>query len=312
MDASEPAGDPAVAEPLTITEPGIYTMSAAAYHADPCPEPSLSNSLARTICYDSTAHAFWQHPRLNTQFAEEESERFDIGSAVHALLLEGNAAVCVVNADSYRTAAAKAMRDGARAAGLIPILINRWADVQAMALIAREQLACFHDGSERMFTEGVPEQTLIWQDTVPLRPDLGMIWCRARLDWLRPIPTGWAIDDYKSTSTSANPETWTRSLFFSGGDMQAAWYRRGLAALYPDARRIEFRFAVQETYPPYALSVIALSPEADFLAEKKCVFAIERFAEARQQNEWTGYPRRTCYANLPAVHEMWWLERETR
>ena len=32
---------------MKITEPGVYTMDAETYHADPCPTPSLSSSDTR-------------------------------------------------------------------------------------------------------------------------------------------------------------------------------------------------------------------------------------------------------------------------
>ena len=32
-----------------VPGPGFYSMSAAQYHADPCPEPSLSSSIAKVL-----------------------------------------------------------------------------------------------------------------------------------------------------------------------------------------------------------------------------------------------------------------------
>ena len=70
-------------------------------------------------------------------------------------------------------------------------------------------------------------------------------------------------------------------MFQAGFDLQAAWYLRGLRQLtgLDDAL---FRFAVQETYPPYALSVIALGPDALMLAEKKCLYALEVWRASRK------------------------------
>ena len=45
-----------------IGKAGIYTLSAEAYHADPCPEPSLSASIANVLLQRSPAHARIQHP----------------------------------------------------------------------------------------------------------------------------------------------------------------------------------------------------------------------------------------------------------
>jgi hypothetical protein len=298
--------------PSLITEPGVYDIPAAHYHADPCPEPSLSSSICKMLCLESAAHAFHAHPRLNPGASEEEAERFDIGTAAHALLLEGRTAIAIIDAKDYRTLDAKSQREAAYARGLTPLLAARWADVQAMVASAREQLQEHTDGAAAMFTNGQAERTLVWRD--------GDVWCRARLDWLRvgsvagvgvniadPLARA-SIDDYKSTGATANPDAWTRSMFFAGFDLQAAWYIRGLKAL--TGVEATFRFAVQETYPPYALSVIGLNPDALLLAEKKCLYALDKWREARASGKWTGYPRRTCYATLPPIHESWWLEKE--
>src|SRR4030095_13276592 len=118
--------------PPMITAPGIYDLPAADYHADPCPEPSLSSSIVKMLCLESAAHAHYAHPRLNPAAIEENGEHFDIGTAAHALLLEGSKTIAIIDAKDYRTNAAKDARDVAYAAGLTPLLLARWTDVQAM------------------------------------------------------------------------------------------------------------------------------------------------------------------------------------
>jgi hypothetical protein len=289
---------------MTIDAPGIYDMPAAAYHADPCPAPSLSCSIAVKLCQASPAHARAAHPRLTPDAVEEKAEAFDLGTVAHALLLEGSdARVAVIDAKDFRTKAAQEARDAAYAAGQCPILAARWTDVQAMVAAARGQLDAHRDGGRAMFTSGKPEQTVIWQEA-------GGVWCRARLDYLRLAADGPAVDDYKTTSGSANPEHWSRSLFDRGGDLQAAWYRR--AVLHVTGVEPTFRYAVQETFPPYALSVISLGPDALLLAEKKCLYALEQWTRCLARNEWPSYPRETAYAGLPPWEEARWLERELR
>jgi len=279
-------------------KPGIYAISSADYHADPCPAPSLSSSIARVLCQSSRAHARAAHPRLNPACRDEEAEHFDIGTAAHAILLEGTAAVEVIDAKDWRTNAAKDARDKARAAGKVPLLAKVWADVEAMVGAARAQLDRHADG-RAMFVGGAAEQTVIWCED-------GGVWCRARTDWLRQGH----VDDYKTTSASANPEVLSRTLFGNGWDIQAAFYLRGVKAVTGiDA---EFRFACQETYPPYALSVVALGPDAMLLAEKKVLYALELWRECLTTNTWPAYPNRTAYASLPTWVESAWLEKELR
>lgn len=284
----------------------IRDLTAAEYHSDPCPHPSLSSSIARILCESSPAHARAAHPKLNPQVIDDEAEHFDIGTAAHSILLEGVNAVEIIQADNYRTNVAKAARDAARANGKTPLLAKVWADVQAMVAATRAQLDAHVDG-RAMFKDGSPEQTLIWNEDG--------VWCRARLDWLR----AGAIDDYKTTSTTANPEAVSRTLFSNGWDIQCAFYLRGLKAITREASVLSathggedaiFRFAVQETYAPYALSVVALGPDAMVLAEKKVLYAIELWRECLKSNKWPAYPNRTAYASLPTWVESAWLARE--
>lgn len=279
-----------------IDTPGIYAIPAVEYHANPCPTPALSSSIAKILCSQSPAHA-----KAAMQGYREESDAYDIGNVAHALLLEGRESVEVIDAKDWRTNKAKEWRDAARADGKTPLLKDKWAEVEAMLSRTRIQLEAHRDGLP-LFQNGTPEQTLIWQE--------GDLWCRARLDWLHSGHN--AIDDYKTTSATANPEAISRTLFANGWDVQAAFYLRGLRALSDQklAHPPAFRFVVQETYPPYALSVIALGPDAMTLGEKKVIYALDLWRECLTTDTWPAYPTRTCYASLPAYEESRWLEKE--
>lgn len=275
-------------------------MSAPDYHADPCVEPSLSSSLIKELLGSSPKHAWWAHPRLNAAHEPEHKAAFDLGTAVHALLLEGESGCVLVEAPDWRTNVAKAQRAAAYAAGKVPLLTKQWADVEAMADAARRQLDK-HQDKPRPLSNGKPEQVLIWKE--------GPIWCRARIDWLHFDRT--MIDDYKSTGVTANPEIWGRRLLFGMGyDIQNAFYTRGLRALFKiDAG---FRFVVQETFAPFALSVVGLEPAAVELAGSKVAHAIQLWAECLKSGRFPGYPTRTCWAALPGWEETQWLERQAR
>lgn len=283
--------------------PGIYpNISAEDYHKDPCSEPSLSSSIAVILCESSPAHARAAHPKLNPQAVNEEKKEFDIGTAAHSILLEGKHSVEVVNAPDWRTKIAQQQRDAAYAAGKVPLLAKVWADVQAMVAATRAQLDAHRDGVD-MFKHGAAEQTLIWQEA-------NGVWCRARVDWLRDGSVGpMAIDDYKTTSASADPEGLSRNIFTKGWDIQAAFYLRGLKAL-TGGQDAMFRFACQETYAPYALSVLALGPDAMTLAEKRVLYAIEHWGACLKSGKWPGYPTRTAYATLPPWIEAQWIAKE--
>ena len=283
-----------------IDRPGIYHISAEEYHRDPVgPAPSLSSSIARELLTSSAQHAWWAHPRLNPAYHPEEKDKFDFGRAVHAYLLEGESYFVIVPASDWRTKAAKDARDEARKQGKIPLLADRWGDVQGMAAAASRQLDA-HDDPPRPLATGQPEQTLVWQEDG--------LWCRARLDWLHEDRR--VIDDYKTTEASANPDAFSRTLFGMGYDIQCAFYLRGLQAITGHEAR--FRFVVQESYPPYALSVIGLAPEALEIGRRKVEYALRLWRYCLTRNVWPGYPTATCYAEAPPLEAARWLEQETR
>jgi hypothetical protein len=277
---------------------GIHTLHADAYHADAVAEqPSLSASIAHRICSQSPAHARAAHPRLNPSLIREESDRFDLGNVAHAILLEGQAAVEVIDAPDWRTKDARERRDAARAVGKVPLLAHVLVEVDAMVAAVAEQLAN-HAAQPPLFTDGKAEQTLIWEEP-------GGVVCRARLDWLRDDRA--TIDDLKTTSRSASPEAYSRNLFGVGGDVQAAFYARGVQELTGETP--EFRWATVETSAPYALAVIAPGPDVLALGHSKVEHAIRVWRECLATDIWPGYPQQICWANAPDYEVARWLDR---
>lgn len=284
-----------------IGEPGVYDMPAERYHADPVTVPSLSASIASILLSQSPRHAWTASKRLNPNYEDEAKKAFDIGHAVHALVLGEADKIQVINEEAYRSNAAKAARDAAYAANRIPVLAHDMVNVNAMHAAVRAQLAAHLEASDA-FADGKPEQTLIWQERG--------VWCRARLDWL-PNNRSRPYDDLKTSSTSANPDVWARKLYDMGSDVQCALYRRGIRAVLGVENPL-FRFCVVETEPPYALSVIALTPAALDMADRKVDEALSLWAWCLKENKWPGYPARTCYVDPPVYQERAWLEREDR
>lgn len=285
---------------MKVDKPGLYEMSAADYHADPCPEPSLSSSIARELLTNSPKHAWWAHPRLNPAYESEHKQAFDIGTAAHALLLEGESGCVIIDAKDFKTQAARDHRNAAYAAYKVPLLAHRWQDVQDMVDAARRQLAK-HEARPKPLTDGLPERVLVWKE--------GDVWCRARLDWLHTDRR--MIGDYKSTGVTANPDVWARrTLYGSGYDVQDAFYTRGAKKVFGiDAG---FYFVVQETFAPHALSVVALEPEPLALADQKVSHAIKLWGDCVKSGSFPGYPLKTCWATLPPWEETQWVARQAR
>lgn len=266
---------------------GLITMPADEYHADPCEVPSLSSSIARMMLGNSPAHARIAHPKLNPNFQQSSDDKFDLGTVAHELLLEGDTNVCVIEADDWRKKETQEQKAAAREAGKTPLLAKDWVRVEAMMVAARRQLDDV-DADPAPLTEGLPEQTLIWND--------GEAVCRARFDWIHHDLS--AVDDLKTTSASADPAKWQRTMFQIGADFQAAFYLRGLRK----ALGVEpvWRFVVQENYPPYALSVVTLSPDVLAHAARRVDEAIELWERCLRSNHWPSYTRATTTIELPS------------
>lgn len=268
----------------------IEAMPAEQYHADPCDVPSLSNSVAHILIAQSPLHAWMAHPRLNPNYRPDESSRFDLGSAAHALLLEGNAAkICVIDAADWRTKAAKEQREEARANGLLPVLKKHDYAMRAMVKAARDFLASSELAG--ILDDGEPELTVTWQE--------GETRLRSRLDWLTTDRA--VILDYK-TCANAEPNAFIRNMGAMGYDMQDAFYTRGMEA---HGEKPIFVFLAQEIEPPYACSLISLSNMFLEVANAKVDRAIKTWADCMASGHWPAYPRQVCYAEPPN-----WMMRE--
>lgn len=255
----------------------------------------LSASTAHTIYTRTPWHAWTEHPVLNPNYEREESDQLDLGNVSHGCLLTGDANVVLVEAPDWRSKAAKEARAAARAEGKTPLLAHRWAEVQAMVKAAREQLPAHEPPTP--FTAGVAEESLYF--------DLDGVACRATPDWRH--RDNRTVDDYKTTSASAHPAVWAKTIWSSGNAIQAAFYRRAVKAVYgvtPD-----FRFIVQETYPPFALAVVSLDPEALALADAQVTEALALWKDCLATNRWPGYITRTAYAEAPGWAHTEFAER---
>lgn len=267
---------------------GIYTISAEQYHADKMhEEPSLSNSIAKILIQQSPQHAWYAHSRLNPDYVSDDSSRFDLGSAAHAVLLENDYnKINFVEADDWRTKEAKSQRDAARARGILPVLKKYELPLKEMVRVAKHKI----ENSELagIFNNGKAEQTLFWQE--------GEIYCRARLDFLRNDQL--VILDYKTTET-AEPEACVRKIGQMGYDIQASFYKRGLVACGGSENAV-FVFLFQEIEPPYACCLIALSNTYIEIADEKVNRAIDMWTESMASNRWPSYSSLVHYAEPPA------------
>lgn len=282
-----------------VTEPGIYTMSDAAYHADPVPDGSLSNTEARRLL-DCPAKYRWFKDH------QEHKQTFEFGHAAHRAVLGVGAEIVVCDFDDWRSKDARTARDEARAAGRSPVLTHEWQTVQLMvdALTA-------HPIANRLLTAdgGRSEQSMFWQDTDPFTGRT--VWLRGRLDRLPAIPTTSGrliVCDYKTVG-SADAASLSRSAANYGYHQQAAWYLDGIRALL-GVDDPAFVFVVQEKDPPYLVNVIELDTIALDIGRARNRMAIERWITCTDNDEWPGYSTDVELVSLPRWAEIA-FEQET-
>jgi len=296
-----------------IFEPGIHhDYPVAEYHADPCPEPSLSSTSARTVINECLHKAWLQHPRYGAAAAAQD-DRLSLGTAAHTLLFERGRGLVEVEASDWRTNSAKARRQDILSAGQIPILSKHMEVAKTMAERITDQMAMHHlapafFGEEMTGWNKQDEVALFWQEEIGGRP----IWCRNLLDRFCVSKKRWCIFDLKTTERSVAPHSLAAFATGQGHDIQAAMAVRGLQNLIssPITDRLEFYFIYAEVEPPHLITVGRISRQMLVLGSKKVAQAMALWARAQADNNWPGYPRTSVELLPPPYAETSWLNRE--
>lgn len=283
--------------------PGLAPwMSEADYHADSLtPVPSLSSTLARLVLNRSPKHAWTAHPRLNPSQEPRHSEAFDIGKGCHTLLLGRGAGVHVIEAEDWRSGAARAERDDARAAGLVPMLGQQFDATMRMVKSVQDRLAQMHIAIEPGRTE------------IPAYAEIDGVLCRAMVD-CAPTDPRLPLMDLK-TCEDASPGACIRAVTGYGLDVQCRWYQEVWEAATGEKRRLRLVFV--EKSPPHEVSIVELYADpgdpADWSADAaaKCAEARRIWAECMRDGEWPGYDPRIAQIGAPSWHRADWEARET-
>lgn len=293
---------------MKITEPGIYRdFDTAAYFADPCPEPSFTQSLAKILLDQSPLHAYQAHPRLNVPTDEEDdAEKYDkakaIGNAAHALMLDRGKTMAVGEFDNWMKKEAKEFKAAAITAGQEPILRKHFERAGLMVDAAIEQLCKIH-GCQNAFTAGDAE--------VMIANCEDGIWLRSMIDWITPdLREVW---DYKTSGMSASPYSTGKLMASAGWHVQAAMHERILDAIDPaGAGRRRFYYVCQENADPFALTVNEIGEAALTIGRKQIDYAVKSWAHCLTKNVWPAYPMKIIRPELPAWAENSWLDREIK
>lgn len=271
-----------------VTEPCVvWDMPEATYHADPCPETSLSNSGAKALM-DCPRRFQWEreHPKVKGAL--------DFGSVAHKRLLGVGPEVVAVRrfhkdgtsteATDWRSPSTTEHREALRAEGKIGLLADQVAVIDAM----HEELWA-HPFTRLLFGEGNPEVSLFWRD------EETSIMLRARLDWLGHLPSGRpCIVDYKTTARTAHPDEFRWEAKKYRYHWQDPHYTEGANTVLGGDHA--FLILAQEKDPPYLCAYHEIWPEG---REEGAAYGREArrlYAECMTTGEWPGYP--------PIVHPL--------
>ena len=259
---------------MSITEPGLYDIPEADYHADADVSPDLGRPLsysgAKTLLV-SPARFAWER-----EHGRPSKRAYDLGSLVHTLILGSkDDRITVVDAYDWRTKAAQAAKTEAYAAGRIPVHRGDLLAASTVAAAVRR-----HPLASAILREGRSEVSLYWVDTAT------GVTCRGRIDWLSPL----AIVDVKTVSSygGCEPAAFARAAAGFDYPMQAAAYTEGYEAV--TGRLLDFVTIAVEMEPPHFVSVTRYPASAVAAGAEKWHRALAVYAARESSGEWADPP----------------------
>ncbi len=265
----------------------VDSLSADAYHADPCETPSLSASIGKILVNDSPMHAHSAHPRLGGVHRPSTPSQ-DLGTISHSLTLGVPDERIVIAKDesgepftSFNKKAAQAIRDRCEAVGNVCILQKHYDLAAEMSAAWLRQLE-----QRRIALTGRGEVSLFWEER---SSDGTIVQCRGRVDLLDEC----RIVDLKSC-VRAHPKTVQRKVHEFGYEIQNAAYESALAKIRPEyAGRTKYMWIFGETAKPYVLQPYEPAGSMRRLGEIKWRQAIDMWAHCLRTNRWPGYSEGT-------------------
>jgi hypothetical protein len=262
------------------------------YHGDPCERPSLSNSIAGVLDQRSPLHAHAAHPRFGGKPRKPKAS-LDQGTLIHALLLGGEERLEIVEADNFKTNAAKDRRDAARAEGRTPVLVDDYDEAQKKADVLRERF-----GDLGYVLDGTSELTAFWTEEAAEGVE---VQCRGRFDHWKPGH----ILDLKSI-VSADPRTCMRHVDDYGYCIQHQAYISAAEKICPELEgRVRFTFLFFEL-ETLLVTPVTLNGEFREIGELRWRRAVELWARCLERDHWPPYAERALNLGPP----QWAMTRE--
>lgn len=258
-----------------VTVAGRYQHTMEFYHSDCCDGPSISSSEIAILATECPAK-YWVQSSLNPKSKRENNKNFNIGTAAHLLLLEPhlfNQKVVIVNADDWRTNAAKLARENALKIGKTPLLKKELEPIQAMRdAIMADPVASLG------LTDGKAEQSYY------VKHEETGIWLKARPDYDSDKAS--AIIDYK-TAADVNPEELSRGVANNSYFIRAAFQKTVIDTV--TGRDNKYWFVSQEKEEPYLVTTFCLDDVAMEWGKLLAGHALRQFAKYLKIGSWPSY-----------------------
>jgi len=254
---------------VEVEEPRIVDgLPADEYHAD---RTSISSTGLRALLAPGCPAQF----KYDRDHPQPPKREFDLGHAVHTLVLGEGHDLVVVDYPDWKKADARAERDEAYDAGKVPLLPKEKKQVDAMAKAIRE-----HPLAGPLFAPGtgIAERSLYWTDSAT------GIRCRVRPDWLKQMPGLTLCVDLKTTK-DANPEAVSRAIRDYSYHQQDAFYVDGIwAAMQPEDVRFIFVFISKTA--PYLITVRELTQQDRDIGRARNERALRIYADCVANDHW--------------------------
>jgi exodeoxyribonuclease VIII len=261
-------------------EPGIYKdISNEDYHNG----PGLSSSGLKLLA---------QSPAHFKDTVREETPAMRIGTALHTAVLEPERfAAGYVSAPDIdkRAKAGKEAWAELEQSGKTVLSAKEYADVQGMTAAIRR-----HSIAGALVTGGTAEQSVYWDCSAVIDDIPVTFTCKARPDYIKPLPSGYTVVDLKTTPDARDFE---RNAYSYGYHLQAAHYLRGLNNTEGVARG--FVFVAVEKAPPYGVMVYEASQEFLTRGRDENSMLYSLYARCLKYDNWPGYEESIRVLDLP-------------
>lgn len=246
----------------------ILDLTNEAYHA----RPEISSSDVKAVALKSLLH--WKNKVYKSSVA------FDLGTAVHAMLLEPEKDLIIRGPEDRRGNKWKELKLAADIDGKTLLTEDDFDLALAMSAAVME-----HPVAKMWLqkTDLVAEGSFFAED-----PQTG-VKIKCRPDGY--IPSLHIMFDIKTTQ-DASPDGFPRDVAKYGYDLQAAFYRRVMNLHRAgEGGQMAFYFVCVEKAAPHAVCIHALTPEYIAAADLKVTETLHKIANAEAANDYTtGWP----------------------